>query len=46
MIHLLPKITTVLKNEIDKFTLDDMGGDYKVYSIKNPVKNYRRLQKQ
>lgn len=35
---LIPKITTVLKHEIDKFTLDDMGGGYKAYSIKHPSK--------
>ncbi len=31
-------IESVLKNELDKFTLDDMGGGYKAYSIKKPGK--------
>ena len=34
----IPKITAVLKHERDKFMLDDMGGGYKVYSIKHPGK--------
>ena len=34
----IPKITAVLKHERDKFTLDDMGGGYKAYSIKKPGK--------